>query len=301
MSLLRKLFLPHEIFFGGFLFLTWVRLVWQLGVFDMASLVFFLFLACKGLCLYACGNNTSSNWWRLRLLYYPIVMVLSFAYLGSIIPVLHPGYEDLFLQKIDHWLVGGNLSLLFQKCIHPVLTEIMCFSYLFFFPYLIGSMIRYFRKDLQITKKFFVGLFTVIGVGFLCYTLVPALGPYEAMADQFKISVSEGSLFTHLNHFLVPLASNHCDVFPSLHCSVSSYILFFDRLHAKSRFKRYLPLCVLIWISTIYLRYHYFIDIIAGFSLAYIALQIAHNFYKKAIRKEATVPTAVVAEVTNRI
>ncbi|MEI6243222.1 MAG: phosphatase PAP2 family protein, partial [Chlamydiota bacterium] len=106
------------------------------------------------------------------------------------------------------------------------------------------------------------------------------------MADQFKISLLDGALFTQLNHFLVPLASNQCDVFPSLHCSVSSYILFFDRSHTHWRFKRYWPLCVLIWVSTIYLRYHYFIDVLAGFLLASVALRIAKTFEKKETRSE---------------
>jgi membrane-associated phospholipid phosphatase len=40
--------------------------------------------------------------------------------------------------------------------------------------------------------------------------------------------------------------------------------------------------CVGIWISTIYLRYHYFVDVLAGTAVAAIALYIANL----AVRRE---------------
>ena len=62
------------------------------------------------------------------------------------------------------------------------------------------------------------------------------------------------------------------DCFPSLHCAVSSYILFFDRRHRRWRFWLYLVPCVGLWVSTLYLRYHYFVDLVAGFALSAAAL-----------------------------
>ena len=46
-------------------------------------------------------------------------------------------------------------------------------------------------------------------------------------------------------------------------------LLFFDRRHSPERFRRLVVPVAILWISTIYLRYHYFVDVLAGFALAF--------------------------------
>jgi membrane-associated phospholipid phosphatase len=85
------------------------------------------------------------------------------------------------------------------------------------------------------------------------------------------------------------------DVFPSLHCAVSAFFLFFDLLHRRWRFWLYLVPCVGLWLSTIYLRYHYFIDVICGFVLAAFALWASE---KRSSDLPANQPTPVATETT---
>lgn len=269
--------LPHEIFFGVFLMITWSRLVHSAGFFHFHSLVFFLFFAMSALFIFLCIKNETEKRWKIRILYYPIATGLSYLFLRGAMPIINSGKIDLILQKIDQVLVRGNLSLKCQSFIHPLLTEFMSLCYLLFFLYVVLGLIFYFKNE-ELTKKFYVGLFSIYGIGFLSYTIFPALGPYLAMAEQFNIPLTEGYFFTNLNNFLIPIGTNYCDVFPSLHCSVSAYILFFDRIYAKKRYRCYFLFCLSIWVSTIYLRYHYFVDVIAGFILTAVAFWIIRNF-----------------------
>jgi membrane-associated phospholipid phosphatase len=87
------------------------------------------------------------------------------------------------------------------------------------------------------------------------------------MAHEFHVPFN-GWHFTQWNAAMVRFGSNGVDVFPSLHCAISSYMLFFDRWHKKWRFRLYALPCVGLWLSTIYLRYHYFIDVLVGFTLS---------------------------------
>jgi membrane-associated phospholipid phosphatase len=101
------------------------------------------------------------------------------------------------------------------------------------------------------------------------------------MVDQFNVPLASGWI-TDLNARMVLEGSNRIDAFPSLHCAVSAYILFFDRVHRPWRFALYATPCVGLWLSTIYLRYHYFIDVIGGFALAALALRVAFTLeYRK--------------------
>src|ERR1043166_832412 len=109
------------------------------------------------------------------------------------------------------------------------------------------------------------------------YSFVPAAGPCHAMADQFTVPL-HGWWITRLNDRLVSFGSNGVDVFPSLHCAVSAFFLFFHRQHRPWRFWLYLVPCVGLWVSTIYLRYHYAIDLVCGFALAGFALWLSKHF-----------------------
>ena len=183
-------------------------------------------------------------------------MNLLYANMRLAVPKIHPQPMDAWLQHINARLVGANLSLRLEPLVHPVFTEFFSLCYFLFFIYLLFSLVYYFLGDVVLLKKFVLGLFTIYGIGFLGYSLVPAAGPCHAMAGQFSVPL-HGWWFTRLNAAVVARGSNGVDVFPSLHCAISCFLLFFDRRHRPWRFRLYLVPCVGLWLSTIYLRYHY--------------------------------------------
>src|SRR5208282_4345099 len=112
------------------------------------------------------------------------------------VPMLRPGRMDAALQHADSLLIGANLSIRLQPFVHPALTEFFNFCYILFFPYLLFSMVVYFIGDVELLKKFVIGLFSIYGIGFVGYSLVPGLGPSIAMADQFTVPLT-GWWITH--------------------------------------------------------------------------------------------------------
>lgn len=270
-------FLPHEICFGLFLVITWVRLIRVEGPFGSAALLYLaLILLNVGAIGYSRRVDTRTAW-RVSLLFYPIAMNVIFTNMKTAIPRIHPGKLDGLLQAVDAHLVGTNLSLRLEPLAHPLITELFSACYFLFFVYLLFSLVYYFVGDIALLRKFVIGLFTVYGVGFLGYSFVPAAGPCHAMAEQFHVPL-DGWWITRLNNAVVARGSNGVDVFPSLHCAVSAFFLFFDRRHRPWRFRLYLVPCVGLWLSTIYLRYHYLIDVLCGFTLAAAALWLAERY-----------------------
>jgi hypothetical protein len=262
--------LPHELFFGLFLAVTWARLA-AAGVF---SVFYAILIAINIVAIGFARSAPNPAWQRVGLLFYPLAMNAAFQHLRVDIPIIHPAHADAALQAIDWRLIGTNLSVRLQGMTRPVLTELFSFCYLLFFPYLLFTLIYYFAGEVKLLAKFMNGLFALYGIGFLGYTLVPATGPCKAMAGEFSVPL-HGWLFSQWNAALVARGSIGADVFPSLHCAVSSYILFFDLRHRRWRFWLYLVPCLLLWVSTIYLRYHYFIDCLCGFALSAFALWLA--------------------------
>lgn len=273
--------LPHEVLFGLFLCVMWLRLVLAGAGASLDALVFLALIAVNLCLILAAEMRPSRAAWMARLLYYPIAINVVFQQLRTAIPAVHPGKADLALQALDRHLVGGNLSLALQPWVNPWATEILSFCYLLFFPYLLFSIVVYFAGDIRLAKKFCVGLFSLYGLGFLGYSLVPAAGPYLAMADEFSVPLA-GWKLTAWNDAIVRMGSNGVDVFPSLHCAVSAFFLAFDFVHRRWRFWSYLVPAVGLWISTVYLRYHYFVDLLAGFALAALAMAIARRYERSA-------------------
>ncbi len=273
----KNIILPHEIIFGAFLIFTWILLACKTGITGFYTDFYSLYLLVNFFLIFLNMKLENNYTWRLRLIFYPIMMNVIFQQMRFSVPIINPIHKDLLLQHIDGLIIGNNLSVLMQSVVSPVLTEIMSFCYVIFMPYLFFSMIWYFVGNIDLCKKFYIGLFSIYGLGFIGYTLLPALGPYLAMKDQFDVPIIGGIIFK-LCSKMVSEGSNHVDVFPSLHCAVSSYLLFFDRKYKPWRFWFYLLPCVGLWISTIYLRYHYFIDLIFGFLLSALCLYIAFNY-----------------------
>ena len=233
---------------------------------------FFGLLAAAVALVVGCPAESGLGRWRVRLAFYPVAMNVAYFALRTAGPALHPRLYDDALQTADRLLLGGSASVWLQRFTHPVLTEFLSFCYVIFFPYLLFTWVTYLgQKDLRLMQKFWSGFFVIYGLGFLGYLLVPAVGPHLAPGLAAQFAPLHGAI-TDINARIVLDGSNRVDCFPSLHCAVSSYILFFDRRHRRWRFWLYLVPCVGLWVSTLYLRYHYFVDLVAGFALSAAAL-----------------------------
>ncbi len=128
---------------------------------------------------------------RIRLLLYLPLMLVSYRACGFAVPLFHPG-ATFFLADADKWLLGKDAALFLQPWVNPHLTDLFYSLYLFFFVYLGIGLWHYGRGDLQTLRRFVSGLFTVYGVGFLGYTLLPAGGPYLEIPGHFTTALAGG-------------------------------------------------------------------------------------------------------------
>jgi len=264
--------LPHELIFSGFLLVTWLRLVLKQGMLHPLAA---LFLAC-GLGAVAVAVWTklapTSTRWRVRLLYYPAMMGVTFYAMTATVTALGLPLVDAKLAAWDDALLGGQPGLWMERWLAPWLTELMTAAYMIFFPQLVAVPGAYCVRSLEKFRWCISGLFALYGLGFLGYTLLPARGPYHLITFTQPL---EGWWLSSWALPLFNVASNGVDVFPSIHVAASFYLLGFDARHNRRRFWWLLVPCVLLWVSTVYLRYHYFVDLLAGFVIGLVGLAVA--------------------------
>ena len=287
--------LPHEWFFGAFLLIQWLRLVLAVGPLDRDTLLYLGLLLVNVFTIASCRRRETKLRWHLRLWFYPVAMNAVFFTMNSAVLKVTPHKRDDLLAALDHALFGVTLSARTEVIATPALTELLSFCYLLFFPYLLVSWVYYARRGLPLLRKLMVGMFAIYGLGFLGYSFVPAGGPHLALPDEFTSPLG-GWAITKLNAFVVANGSNGVDVFPSLHCAISAFLLFFDRQHARWRHRLYFLPCVGLWLATIYLRYHYLADVVFGFALAAFALWLTRRWAKCAAETASETVTATPNE-----
>ena len=71
------------------------------------------------------------------------------------------------------------------------------------------------------------------------------------------------------------------DVFPSMHVAISFVVWLYAYRNSKKLFWILSPLILSLWLSTLYLRYHYLIDVVAGLILAPLSFLLANWLFRR--------------------
>lgn len=184
---------------------------------------------------------------------------------------------DDLLHFIDIALLGGRdvqswLSLFNQ----PWLTDLLAVCYAFFLVLLpVVSLYYVFAADTGSVGRYWRGLMTVYGAGFAGYLLLPAAGPYLHHPQEL-MPLAHGVVSAPIHAFIAQ-QSTGVDVWPSLHAAVTLYIQLW-LWREVPRLGRLLALpSLLVVLSTMYLQYHYFIDVLCGVALAWVAARQARG------------------------
>jgi membrane-associated phospholipid phosphatase len=201
-------------------------------------------------------------------------LVLCYSLMKPLVPVLHPQLYDADLQNIDLRLMGKGPSLWQQTLMgHPQLTDLFSVFYLALFAWLIGLLVyhSYLRRALY--QRFMLGLILVYIGGFTGYLVYPAVGPRFAYPQEW--TWLQGGLVFRAADLLINHLGAHFDVFPSLHGAISAYLLFWQLSHDRRALIWGIPLTAGIWLSTLFLGFHYFPDLISGGLLAAVSAWMA--------------------------
>jgi len=262
--------LPHEIVFMLFMGAVWVRVGFSVGFSQSSAVQFLLYLLSLFWVIGWCQICPTPHRWRLRLLFTLVVSTLCYFSLSSAVPLMHnpsgmmalSWYQDTALSQWDELWLGDLPRRLMLLAPPDWVTDIFMACYLFFFYYIVGGLLYYCLNDLNKFRIIVVGFCTVYALGYVGCMLVPAVGPVDELGSR------AGGWLTNIGGSIIADRSNGVDVFPSIHMAASLYLLLFDFEHRRTHFWWVLAPTAGLWISTVYLRYHYGVDLIAGVILA---------------------------------
>jgi membrane-associated phospholipid phosphatase len=235
--------------------------------------------------------------WEIIRDWFPFLIILLMYYSlwgdATLLVVTHD--RDQALMAIDQRLFGFQASLVLQRIITPWLTAWLVFAYWFHIINIpLVACFLYVWSPRPRFREMMSGLMVVSFFGLLGYVLVPAIGPMFTLRNQYTVPLYQSvSMFNHDFDFM-DFARIRRDVFPSLHVGISFVVWLYAYRNSKKLFWFLSPLILSLWFSTVYLRYHYMIDVVAGFILAPLCFLLANWLFRRfgEIPVSVTIPTS---------
>lgn len=206
--------------------------------------------------------------------WYPLPLLITI-YLehGHLIPLINPHDVDGLLIGIDRILFfGHDPTVLLEKITWRPVTEGLQIVYASFYFLPFSLCVLAYRRDREVTFHI-VAATIMIGfcISHVGYYLTPAIGPRFTLEPLQSIPLV-GLLFFDFIRWALDTAAGGIvrDCCPSGHAMLSLLTALLAYRYEKRFFVPALVWTGFLMYSTVYLRYHYVIDLIVGAALALI-------------------------------
>ena len=201
--------------------------------------------------------------------YVPAFLIVVFLESRKLIPLVNPHDLDSLFIRIDRVLfLGHDPTVLLERITCPVLSEILQISYasFYFLPFSLCLILYLARPRIE----FHISASTILlgfYLSYLGYYLLPAIGPRFTLDHLQAFPLSGVLLFDVVRGMLDQAEGVMRDCCPSGHVMISLLTVLLARRYARGFFPAAFVWAVLIILSTVYLRYHYVVDLAAGAGL----------------------------------
>ena len=202
------------------------------------------------------------------------------------------------LIEWDQKLFGFQASVELQHLISPPLTSWLSFAYFYHILNIpIVACFLYLRCGLRAFREMMCGMVVITFFGLLGYLIVPAIGPLYTLQNEYIVDLYNRPNVLTAELIFLDYAKIMRDVFPSLHVGISFLVWMYARRYSKWLFWVSMPLILSLWFSTVYLRYHYLVDLVAGFILAPLCFWLTNYLFSRYAYFSMEVPLSKAMNV----
>jgi membrane-associated phospholipid phosphatase len=237
--------------------------------------------------------------------FYPVVLYAGFfAETGLLDQMFVQGYLDPVVIGWDHRLFGFQPSLVFMEQLPFLLVSEIFYSAYFSYYVMIGGvgLTLYLRNR----RQFFHYVSVVSFVFYFCYILyifLPVVGPpiffraipgYNLPANlqqlasvaQYPEAVKSG-WFYRIMKWIYQVFEAPGAAIPSSHVAIALCTVYFSFRYIRGIRWLHLIMVVLLCLATVYCRYHYVSDVLAGIAIAVLLIPTGNWLYFKLDAGEA--------------
>jgi membrane-associated phospholipid phosphatase len=231
-------------------------------------------------------------------------VLLSYFEMRTVLPALQPVLLDAELLSLDEAALGITPAVWLQRFVSPGTVQWFAFFYYSYFWLLVLNIIGTAALDRRPQRRheLLLGAALVALAGHLLYTLVPGAGPWAHLG--FAQELPDVFWWRQVR-LVVDNAGAMLDIFPSLHTALPTLFALHAWRHRRTR-----PFCwtwvpavffaANIIIATLFLRWHYAVDVVAGLALAVTAQRIAVAVARRERWREASGLQPAFEEISAR-
>ena len=229
---------------------------------------------------------------------YPILCYGVFYYeTGQLNQMLYTGYLDPHFLRFEKWLFGWQPGLeLMDRFPARWLSEVLYAAYFSYYLMIggVGLVLllrnrRQFAHFVSVVSFVFyacylIYIFTpVVGPRILCRGIVATPLPSDVVPSTPPVTPESvaGGLFYQImlwiyDHFETPGAA-----FPSSHVAIAACTVYFSFRYLRPIRWVHLTVFVLLCLATVYGRYHYVVDVVAGGLIAGLLVPLGNRLFFK--------------------
>ncbi len=210
------------------------------------------------------------------------VLLANYLTLRDFLQLVRPDSVDESLVRLDLRLFGVEPALWLERFNVQPVVEWFSFFYFSYFTICIAYMLGvvWLTRPGRRQAEFAIGTLTVFSIGQLGYTAVPGYGPIGYLKDHFHGPIAGGFWWSCVWN-TVKAGGAMKDIFPSLHTAVPFWFTLYALHQARTDRRWRWPARITgffsanIIVSTMLLRWHYGVDVLAGLTLATTASLLA--------------------------
>jgi membrane-associated phospholipid phosphatase len=205
--------------------------------------------------------------------------------MADFLPLARHVLYDQQLADLDQQIWGVQPAVWLSRIQAPAFTEYLQWIYTFFVPaVLLVAFLLWYRR--QYADFQYYAFLIALGylVSYLGYVLLPARGPRFLLKDLAHMPLHGLWLFQGMQSTLDKLESVAYDAFPSGHTELTILAWWSSQAVSKRWFGAYFGYTLSIIFATVYLRYHYTVDVFAGTIVAVVLIAAAPFLYRKLQR-----------------
>lgn len=210
----------------------------------------------------------------------------SYFMLKGLLPIVNTRALDAPLYHFDLQLFGVEPAVWLDRFVTPATTEWFAFFYYSYFFILALHVLPMLllSKRMKDFAQFSLGFLGVYCVAHVIYMIVPGYGPFRFLSHLFEHQLPLGFWYERVLE-MVNNAGAQKDIFPSLHTAGPTFCVLYSFAHRdRAPFKYTWPVTAFftanIIAATMFLRWHYIIDVIAGLTIA-----VSVHFASRAIAR----------------
>nr|WP_321410949.1 phosphatase PAP2 family protein [uncultured Carboxylicivirga sp.] len=188
---------------------------------------------------------------------------------------------DPYLLRVDQWMFGFQPALIFSEIFNStIFSELMFMGYFAYYLMPLLALIAIGRVRRIHFQEYAFIIFSSFFIYYIIFIFLPAEGPQFFFSGNDAIIESKG-LFGMLVKHIQYAGEAPTAAFPSSHVGISLLILYILQKLRLKLFWWYLPFVMVLLFSTVYIKAHYAVDVIAGMLSMPVVFGLCKWLYQK--------------------